>query len=140
MVSKGIKHWDLNDKVLLTALPGPDQTKKLKTISNMYDDKPAVEIIKELDFRLPVHLFSMIACFMNWSSTAQKRKRNIVETVAGISFRKGDPSGPELLLKFQRRELETSGLDEAWRRRSACARASQKKWPENMLLLSLIHI
>ena len=83
---KNIKNSELDDKLLLTALPGPDQTKKLKMISNMYNDKPAVQIIKELDFRLPVHLFSMIACFVDWSSTAQKRKRNTVETVAGTDI------------------------------------------------------
>ena len=58
----------------------------------------------------------------------------ITQPYAPTLFSQGDLPGPELLLEFQRRQLERSDLASAWQKRRACAKPSREKWPDHMPL------
>ena len=69
--------------VPLTALPGPDEKGCLATISEMFPGMLAMAVLKDLNFQKSPHLFAMIACFMDWGPTAQKRRKTRSIPVAG---------------------------------------------------------
>ena len=58
----------------------------------------------------------------------------ITQPYAPTLFSQGDLPGPELLLKFQRRELSMSELKQAWDERRKKNKPSRSKWPESMEL------
>ena len=58
----------------------------------------------------------------------------ITQPYAPTLFSQGDLPGPELLLKFQRRDLSMTELKQAWDERRKKNTPSRSKWPESMEL------
>ena len=58
----------------------------------------------------------------------------ITQPYSPLLFSQGDLPGPELLLKFQRGDLDVDDLEAAWKARRETKTRRREKWPEDMLL------
>ena len=77
---------------------------------------------------------AQIGAYMSISRVRATDDIYITQPYAPTLFSQGDLPGPELLLKFQRRELDISQLKEAWDLRRKRDKPSKSKWPDAMEL------
>ncbi len=76
-----------------------------------------------------------IAAYMGISRVRHIDDIYITQPYAPTLFSQGDLPGPELLLKFQRRDIDTADLRTAWKGKEDTNSRTKTKWPASMDLL-----